>query len=472
MSFLRQVAIEYGKEVLACDFHPIAGWIAHAWDPCEDLRVEALQKLFAQHQDNVRNLKRQCKFDRSTEIELWHPCVTSFFPPLEQGRVDQLRQDGTERSRRSLEVREANVRAWRIWHGFGEGPWTVSRKATPQDLATQSRWVQLNWQIHRSDGVLCPTNCLCSMCLRNGDLNDKQVKMLRRRRNPTETKEKLDATISAMIGFRHYCFDTCMSLWRRTNMDNNLRNKIDKRVHAELDWVRNKRVMLFTTEQEFKQREKELVSFIESVIHPSSHELRLDTLGAERRDKMREYFMYGDIVKVTDPSTGEGVIGEINFAIKSKRLGTGDDPDWVYIKDMWYRDNEVQLATTQDIRDYQSSVVQNQQPAGTSFNVGDIVKVTDKATCNTVIGKIDVTWSNGLVEVKGVQYAEDDVRRATTPERDGYQSSSVDSDNEAGNLFDGGISDVADVGAEHDKPLFSEHTAGFILHRRICKRNS
>ena len=71
-----------------------------------------------------------------------------------------------------------------------------------------------------------------------------------------------------------------------------------------------------------------------------------------------------------------------------------------------------------------------------------------------------------------MQYAEDYVRRATTPERDGYQSSSVDSDNEAGNLFDGGISDVADVGAEHDKPLFSEHTAGFILHRRICKRNS
>ena len=101
--------MEYGKEVLACDFHPIAGWIAHAWDPCEDLRVEALQKLFAQHQDNVSNLKRQGKFDRSTEMELWHPCVTSFFSPLEQARVHQLRQDGTERSRRSLEVYHANV---------------------------------------------------------------------------------------------------------------------------------------------------------------------------------------------------------------------------------------------------------------------------------------------------------------------------------------------------------------------------
>ena len=111
--------------------------------------------------------------------------------------------------------------------------------------------------------------------------------------------------------------------------------------------------------------------------------------GAERRNKMREYFIYGDIVKVTDPSTGEGVIGEIGFVIKSKRLGTGDDPDWVCIKGTWYRDNEVQLATTQDIRDYQGSVVQNRPPAGTRFQCGrhcqsHLLLIKQKLVCCTM----------------------------------------------------------------------------------------
>ena len=136
--------MEYDKDVLACDFHPVAGWIAHAWDPCEDLRVQALEKLFAKHQDNVRKLEQQGKLDHSAEMELWHPCVTLCFPPNEKATIDRIKAQDNERSRRVLQVYDANVRAWRIWYGFGEGPWKVSRKATPEDLATQSRWVQLN----------------------------------------------------------------------------------------------------------------------------------------------------------------------------------------------------------------------------------------------------------------------------------------------------------------------------------------
>ena len=393
--------MEYGKDVLACDFHPVAGWIAHAWDPCEDLRVQALEKLFAKHQDNVRNLEQQGKLDHSAEIELWRPCVTSYFPPSEAAFVDRIKKQDNERSRRNLQVRDANVREWRILYGFGKGPWTESRKATPQDLATQSRWVQLNWPIHRSHGVLCPTNCSCSICLLNGDLNDKQVKMLRRRRNPTETKEKLDATVSAMVDFRHYCFDIHTSLNRRTNMDNDVRHKIDKRVQTEQDWLRKESVKLFTTEQGFKQRKENLASLIDPIIHPSSHELKLDSLNAERRAKMREYALYKDIVKAIDPSTGKSVIGRIGCTVRSTRLGIGDDPDWVYIIDTWYRDNEVELATTQEMHDYQSAEA-----------------VSDNEAGNLVDGNIAI------------------------------------------NRFGGSSSDDADVVAEHDQPLPSEHTAG------------
>ena len=148
------------------------------------------------------------------------------------------------------------------------------------------------------------------------------------------------------------------------------------------------------------------------MMHPSLCELKLDTIDAERRARMWEYFLYQDIVKVTDPSTGEGVVGRIDFTVKSKWLGIGDDPDWVYIKDTWYRDNEVDLATTQEIHDYQSSVVDSESDAGNSFD-GNIITIP----------------------------------------------------------FGGSISDGADVVAEHDQPLPSEHTAGYTLHCRICKHD-
>ena len=99
------------------------------------------------------------------ELELWHPCVTICFPPEEEAFIDQIKKQNNERSRRILQVREANVSAWRILYGFGEGPWTVSRKASPTDLAIQSRWVQLNWPIHRRHGAFCPKNWVCSMCV-------------------------------------------------------------------------------------------------------------------------------------------------------------------------------------------------------------------------------------------------------------------------------------------------------------------
>ena len=153
---------------------------------------------------------------------------------------------------------------------------------------------------------------------------------------------------------------------------------------------------------------EQLIRFIDPMIHPSLSELKLDTLDAERRAKMREYFVYQDIVKATDPSTGEGVVGRIEFTVKSKWLGIGDDPDWVYIKDMWYRDDEVELATMQDIHDYQSPV-------------GD----SESDLCNSFDGNITVT------------------------------------------RFGGSISDCSEVVAEHDQGLPSEHTAECTLYCRI-----
>ena len=79
---------------------------------------------------------------------------------------------------------------------------------------------------------------------------------------------------------------------------------------------------------------------------------------------MREYALYKDIVKATDPSTGESVIGRIGCTVRSTWLGIGDDPDWVYIIDTWYRDNEVELATTQEMHDYQSAEAVSDNEAG------------------------------------------------------------------------------------------------------------
>ena len=151
-------------------------------------------------------------------------------------------------------------------------------------------------------------------------------------------------------------------------MNNDIRNDIAKRVSAELDWLFTDDVKASATKQEFQQHKEQLASSIDPMIHTSSREFKLDTLDTERRAKMREYFLYQDIVKATDPSNGESVVGRIVFTVKSKWLGIGDDPDWVYIKDMWYRDNEVELATTQEIHDYQSSGVDSESDADNSFD--------------------------------------------------------------------------------------------------------
>ena len=136
--------MEYGEEVRSSDFIPSAWWIANAWDPCEGIRRCALERLCIKHSENIRNFQPQGKSDQSEEIELWNPCVTFSCPPAEGALVKQIEQDVSNKARRELQVRDANLFKWRIWKGFGEGPWTVSRKATPQVLATMSRWVQLD----------------------------------------------------------------------------------------------------------------------------------------------------------------------------------------------------------------------------------------------------------------------------------------------------------------------------------------
>ena len=79
LSVLRQVVVEYGKDAQDSDFISIAGLIAHAWDLDESIRFQGLEKLFAKHQDNVKNFEQQGKPDNSAEMELWHPCVTFCF---------------------------------------------------------------------------------------------------------------------------------------------------------------------------------------------------------------------------------------------------------------------------------------------------------------------------------------------------------------------------------------------------------
>ena len=234
---MHQVVIEYGKHVEDNDFNPVAWWIAHAWDPDAHVRLQAVQKLSARHIDNVHDLQQQGKFDHSAEIKLWNPCVTFSYPPGEMAMVQEISKNLSERDRRDLCVRDANLFEWRIWKGFGKGPWSIHRKATPADLARQSRWVQLNWEVQRSFGACCPSNCLCPMCMNNGGLLDMQVFKLRRRRNPTASDVELKATISAMQDLRRCSADILHSLKRRINMvSNTRREKIVRAQHGSGCW--------------------------------------------------------------------------------------------------------------------------------------------------------------------------------------------------------------------------------------------
>ena len=363
--------MEYGEDVKYNGFTSIAGWIAHAWDPCEDVRAAALKDLCAKHSDNVSNLQQQGKFDQSAEIELWNPCVTFSFPPSEDAIVKHIKQDASERATRELQVRDANIFEWRIWRGFGKGPWQIARKATPEDLATQSRLVRLDWPIHRSHGVLCPKNCFCSICMENCGLNDTRVAILRRRSNPGMTSEELGATVSALKDFRRYCDDTCRNLERRVNMDNGTRIEIQNRLRAERAWITNDRVKLSADRHEIETRKNELVSFIEHIGIPPAHEVNSDERDAECRSTLRHCFECCAPVTVTDPSTGKIVIGRIDHTIRSRRLGPGIDPDWVCIKGTWYRDKEVGMERTTEIDDHQSSDLELDCGAGSLTDLTD-----------------------------------------------------------------------------------------------------
>jgi len=234
--------------------------------------------------------------------------------------------------------------------GFGKGPWQSFRKATPEDIATQSRWVQLGWPIHRSCGALCPKNCCCSYCLRNCGLDDTRVAILRRRANPGKASKELGATMSALKDFRSYCDDTRRSVEQRFNMDTGTRIEIESRLHAERAWVQKDRSKLFAGRHEIEKRKNELVCFIERIGAPSTHELNMDKLDADHRCALRHCFECLAPVAVTDPSTGTVVIGRIDHTIRSTRLGPGSEPDWVCIKGTWYRDKEVRLERMSEVK--------------------------------------------------------------------------------------------------------------------------
>ena len=356
--------MEYGKDVKDNDFDRIAWWIADAWDPDKRTRIQALQKLSAKHIENVRNLQQQGKFDHSTEIKLWNPCVTLCFPPREMAMVKEIERDSSERARRDLRVRNANISEWRIWKGFGKGPWSITRKATPADLATQSRWVQLNWEVQRSFGACCPMYCLCPVCTNNGGLLDMQVFKLRRKRNPTASFVELEATISAMKELRCFSADILHSLKRRINMVSDTRREIEDCARAAWKWVRKDEVKLSADKDAFEERKRQLVNLMQRKGNPLSYELELDAIDAERRKNLHKHFLQQDLVKVSDPSTGKCVIGKIKRTVRSQYLGAGHDPDWAYIKGTWYRDDEVEVAATHEVSDYQRSEFDSDFEAG------------------------------------------------------------------------------------------------------------
>ena len=356
--------MEYGKDVKDNDFDRIAFWIANAWDPDTSTRIQALQKLSAKHIENVRNLQQQGKFDHSTEIKLWNPCVTFCYPPSEMAMVKEIERDSSERARRDLRVRDANIVEWRIWKGFGKGPWSITRKATPADLATQSRWVQLNWEVQRSHGVFCPKYCLCPVCTNNGGLLDMQVFKLRRKRNPTASVVELEATISAMKELRRFSADILRSLKRRTNMVSDTRREIEDCARAAWTWALDDEVELSADNDAFEERKRQLVSLVQRKGNRLPYELELDAMDVERRKNLHKHFLQQDLVKVADPSTGKCVIGKIKHTVRSQYLGAGHDPDWAYIKGTWYRDDEVEAAATHEVSDYQRSEFDSDVEAG------------------------------------------------------------------------------------------------------------
>ena len=346
--------MEYGNDVLYNDFNPIAGWIAQACDPCEAVRVVALSKLLATHENHRMEMKRQGKDDPSSKIELWRPIVTHSWPPGEQKVADELSRMGDARSLRSLEVREANIKEWRRHKGFGNGPWIQYPEITSEIIATQARWMQLNWPVHRGLGNLCPQDCFCEACLENG-LTDRQVLILRRRTSPHASVEDIKLNIATRRELFLYCSEVVRNLARRFHMDNCVQKQIRARLDKELEWVQSDKVRLSANTKDFEQRKLDFERFFEITSKVTPEEMKMDKRDTEARLKMREAFIHQYVVKAIDVSTGTHVLGKIDDTIKSCFLDSGDDPDWVYIKDTWYRSTEVQFATDSERDAYKST---------------------------------------------------------------------------------------------------------------------
>ena len=142
-------------------------------------------------------------------------------------------------------------------------------------------------------------------------------------------------------------------------------------MHERRRRIRKDRVLLFAEKHEIEERKKELAYFIEHIGSPPAHEVDLDELDAEHRSRLQHCFKYDELVSVTDASTGKVVVGRIEHAIRSTRLGAGDEPDWVLIKGVWYRDKEVGVERTKEIDDYQSSDSEFASESGSMVDLKD-----------------------------------------------------------------------------------------------------
>ena len=202
------------------------------------------------------------------------------------------------------------------------------------------------------------------MCMGNGVFNDFQVFKLRCRRNPTASAVELKATISAMKDLRRYCADILLGLKRRSNMVNETRREIEDRVRATRKWVLEDEVMITADKHTFEERKRQLVNLMQRKGNPLSYELELDAIDVERRKSLHKHFLKQDLVKVADPSTGKCFIGKIKRTVRSEYLGAGHDPDWAYIKGTGYRDDEVEVAATHEVSDYQRSEFDSDFEAG------------------------------------------------------------------------------------------------------------
>ena len=180
-------------------------------------------------------------------------------------------------------------------------------------------------------------------------------------------------------------------------MENGIRTEIQNRLRVERAWIKNDRVKLLADRHEIEARKNDLVSWIEHIGIPPTDEMNLDKLEADHRNALQHCFQYFELVTATDASTGKTVIGRIDHAIRSKRLGPGIDPDWVLIKGTWYRDKEVSVERTKEIDDYSSSDLESDCGAKSpedQFAVDDIVRLTDPATGNTTTPQTNLGYGD------------------------------------------------------------------------------